>query len=163
MLSISAVENKGQECYLGCAVCVGSLGLFIVAVNDSSQSDTVPDQGQPLSVASNSKQHPSRNITLHRKAQGSLRIPVKRHLEGCPSKNSYCFLPHRHSAAGKRGQALFLSVQHSQNGLPFLKATSSCSLCLCFEVRTMHRSVILCIRTCYGHTCEAAGDSWPVV
>lgn len=163
MLSISAVVNKGQECYLGWAVCVGSLGLFIVAVNDSSQPDAVPDQGQPLSVASNSKQHPSRDIALHRKAQGSFRILVKRHLEGRPSKNSYCFLPHRHSAARSCGQALDLSVQHLKNGLPFLKATSSCCLRLCFEVRSMHRRVILCIRTCYGHTCEAAGDSWPVV
>lgn len=136
---------------------------FIVAVNDSSQPDTAPDQGQPLSVASNSKQRLSRNITLHRKAQGSLRILVKRHLDGCPSKNSYCFLPHRHSAAGSRGQALFLIVQHSQNGLHFFKATSSCSLRLCFEVRSMHTRVILYIRTCYGHTCQTAGDSRPVV
>lgn len=137
--------------------------MFIFAANDPSRSDTVPDQSQPFSVGSNSKQHPSRNITLDRKAQGSLRIPVKRHLEQCLSKNSYCFLPHCHSAAGSCGPAFFSSVQHSQNDLPFLKATSSLSLCLCFEVRSVHSRVILCIRTCYGHMCEAAGDGRPVV
>lgn len=65
--------------------------------------DTVPKQGQPLSIVSKSKKHPSKEHAAHRKAQSSLRIPVKRHLERCPSKSSYCFLPLRHSAAGSWG------------------------------------------------------------
>lgn len=98
--------------------------------------------------------------TPHRKARGSLRMLVKRHLEGCLSENYHFLL--RRSAAGCRGQP-FPPGCSTISGLPFLKAASSLSLCLGFEMSTsVHKWVIPRIRTCYCHTRPPAGDGRPV-
>lgn len=141
MPSISTVKNEGEQCYFSWAVCVGSLRLFIVGVSVSIHAWFSSRSGSNpyCSIQQHAVSQQEYN-TPHRKAQGSLRILVKRHLEGCPNKN-YCslLLSSRQPRTG-----ILVSVQHSQNGLPFLKATSSLSLHLRFEEsRSMHKGVIV--------------------
>lgn len=99
--------------------------------------DTAADPSQPLKTTAERESEQQEHSTLtHRKAQSSLRTPVKRCLDGCPSQNSYHFLPRRHSAEGDWEYAFFVSAQHFHFSRPlpvFLSSTLFVVSCMHIE------------------------------